>query len=112
LYHGVKIEQVESPLQIQPTQGEKMAKLYVHHKVQDYSAWRKVFDELESVRARFGSTGGQVFQSVNDPNEITILTDWGSVDEARAYAQSPELKEGMKNAGVISQPDVMFLNET
>jgi heme-degrading monooxygenase HmoA len=52
-----------------------------------------------------------VFQSASDPNEITILTDWRSVDEARAYAQSTELKEGMKNAGVISQPDVMFLEE-
>ena len=88
-----------------------MAKLFVHHKVQDYLAWRKVFDELASVRAQFGSTGGQVFQSASDPNEITILTDWHSVDEARAYAQSAELKEGMKNAGVISQPDVMFLEE-
>jgi heme-degrading monooxygenase HmoA len=88
-----------------------MTKLFVHHKVQDYAAWRKVFDDLTSVRTRFGSTGHQVFQSPSDPNEITILTDWHSVEEARAYAQSAELKEGMKNAGVISQPDVMFLNE-
>ncbi|HLO31312.1 MAG TPA: antibiotic biosynthesis monooxygenase family protein [Anaerolineales bacterium] len=88
-----------------------MAKLFVHHKVQDYPAWRKVFDDLTSMRTQFGSTGHQVFRSPSDPNEITILTDWRSLEQAKAYATSPELKDGMKNAGVISQPDVMFLDE-
>jgi quinol monooxygenase YgiN len=108
---GSRLKNVEETLQTQPAQGEKMVKLFVHHKVQDYSAWRKVFDALASTRAQFGSTGQQVFQSPTDPNEITILTDWNSVEEAKAYATSAELKEGMKNAGVISQPDVMFLAE-
>ena len=88
-----------------------MAKLFVHHKVQDYPAWRKVFDDLTAMRTQFGSTGQQVFRSPSDPNEITILTDWRTLDQAKAYATSPELKEGMKNAGVTSQPDVMFLDE-
>jgi quinol monooxygenase YgiN len=88
-----------------------MAKLYVHHKIKDYVAWRKVFDDLTSVRTQFGCTGHQVFRSPSDPNEITILTDWKNVDQARAYATSNELKEGMKDAGVLSQPDVMFLAE-
>ncbi len=39
------------------------------------------------------------------------ITDWGSVEQARAYAQSPGLKESMQRAGVISQPDVLFLEE-
>ncbi len=88
-----------------------MAKLYVHHKVKDYEAWRKVFDDLTSARTRFGCTGHEVFQSPADPCEITVLTDWKTVEQARGYATSNELKEGMKNAGVLSQPDVMFLAE-
>jgi len=88
-----------------------MAKLLVHHKVQDYNAWRKVFDELTFNRTRFGSTGQQVYRSPSDPNELTVITDWHDISQARAYAQSNDLKEGMKNAGVISQPDVMFLDE-
>jgi heme-degrading monooxygenase HmoA len=88
-----------------------MARLFVHHKVKDYAAWRKMFDGMTSDRTRFGSTGQQVYRAANDPNEIIILTDWHSLDEARAYAQSPDLKEGMQNAGVISQPNVLFLEE-
>ncbi len=88
-----------------------MAKLYVHHKIKDYSEWRKAFDNLTTQRTNFGCTGHQVFRSPSDPLEITILTDWHTVDEAKAYAMSNDLKEGMKNAGVVSQPDVLFLAE-
>lgn len=88
-----------------------MATLFVHHKVQDYQAWRKVFDDLTTMRTGYGCSGHKVFQSPNDPNELTILTEWKSVDQAKAYATSEDLKQGMKNAGVISQPDVMFLAE-
>lgn len=88
-----------------------MATLFVHHKVQDYPTWRKFFDEATLTRTRFGSTGQQVYCSPTDPNEITILTEWKDISGAKAYAQSNELKEVMQNAGVISQPDVMFLDE-
>jgi len=88
-----------------------MATLFVHHKVQDYAAWRKVFDDLTAMRTGYGCTGHKVFQSPGDPNEITILTEWKNVDQAKTYATSNDLKEGMKNSGVLSQPDVMFLNE-
>ena len=88
-----------------------MAKLIVHHKVQDYAAWRKVFDNDATSRREFGSTGAQVFTSTSDPNDVTAIMDWPSVDAAKAFATSASLKEAMKNAGVISQPDVMFLVE-
>jgi heme-degrading monooxygenase HmoA len=88
-----------------------MSTLLVHHKVQDYAAWRKVFDDMTALRTSFGSTGQQVFRSPSDPNEIIILTDWKDLGQARAYAQSPELNEGMKNAGVTSQPEVLFMEE-
>jgi quinol monooxygenase YgiN len=88
-----------------------MATLYVHHKVKNYATWRKVFDDLTAMRTGHGCTGHKVFQAPGDPNEITILTDWKTIDNAREYATSEDLKNGMKDAGVISQPDVAFLAE-
>jgi heme-degrading monooxygenase HmoA len=88
-----------------------MAKLLVHHRVQDYSAWRKIFDDDDQRRKEYGSTGFQVLKSASDPNDITIIMDWPSVDAAQAFATSDALKEKMKNAGVISQPELMFLEE-
>lgn len=88
-----------------------MATLFVHHKVKDYVVWRKIFDDHDETRRGFGSTGFQVFRSASDPNDITAIMDWPSVDAARAYATSDSLKEAMKNAGVTSQPEVMYLVE-
>ncbi len=86
-----------------------MTTLSVHHKVADYSKWRKVYDEADVARRKFGMTSAHVFRSATDPNEITVLTEWPSIDKAKAYAASPDLKQAMQNAGVISQPDVAFL---
>jgi hypothetical protein len=88
-----------------------MAKLLVHHKVQDYSAWRKIFDEDDQRREEYGSTGVQVLKSANDPNDLTVIMDYPSVDAAKAFATSDALKEKMKDAGVISQPQITFLVE-
>jgi heme-degrading monooxygenase HmoA len=88
-----------------------MAQLYVHHKVADYAKWRVVYDEMDALRRQFGQTGSQVFRTAADPNEIVILTAWPSIENARQYAMSPDLKDAMQRAGVISQPEVLFLEE-
>jgi heme-degrading monooxygenase HmoA len=88
-----------------------MAQLFVHHKVADYAKWRQVYDEMDGIRRQFGMTDAQVLCSASDPNEVVILTVWPTVDHARQYAQSPDLKQGMQKAGVISQPEVLFLEE-
>ena len=88
-----------------------MATLVVHMKVKEYPAFRMVFDNASSTRTRFGGTGHKVLQSPTDPNEITILSEWRTLEQAKVYADSKEIKEAMKNAGVISQPDLTFLVE-
>lgn len=88
-----------------------MATLIVHHKVEDYAKWRKIFDDHDETRREFGSTGFQVFQSASDPNDITAILDWPSVDAAKAFAASDSLKEAMKDAGVASPPELMYLVE-
>jgi heme-degrading monooxygenase HmoA len=88
-----------------------MTQLFVHHKVEDYSKWRRVYDEMDGLRKTFGMTGARVFHTTTNPNEIVIITDWPTPEKARAYAQSPDLKKAMQNAGVISQPDILILEE-
>jgi heme-degrading monooxygenase HmoA len=88
-----------------------MAQLFVQHKVADYSKWRKIFDDMTATRTSYGMSAQQVFHSAADPNEIVILTHWPSVEKAQAYAQSPEIKTAMQNGGVLSQPNVLFLEE-
>lgn len=88
-----------------------MATLYVHHKVADYGQWRGVYDALRAKRQEYGETGERVLRAVNNPNELMALVEFGTADQARAWATSSDLKEGMKNAGVVTQPDILILEE-
>jgi len=88
-----------------------MANILVHHKVEDYGKWKPVFDRHESFRAENGSKGGRVFRSSNDPNEIFILFEWDSVENAQKFVQSDNLKEVMREAGVVGMPAIYFVDE-
>jgi heme-degrading monooxygenase HmoA len=88
-----------------------MAKLMVHHKVADYNKWRAVYDSMAGTRQRYGEQGAQVLRSASDPNELVILTQWNTAEAARAFAGAAELKDALQKAGVISQPEVLILED-
>jgi len=88
-----------------------MIYLQVRHTVADYAKWREVFDGHESARRSFGATGvNQVYRGLENPNAITVITEWTGAEDARRFAQSPSLKEAMEAGGVISAPEASFLN--
>lgn len=88
-----------------------MAYILVHHKVEDYNKWKPVFDNNAGDREEHGSTGGKIFRNADDPNDIFVLLEIRSIENAKKFAQSDSLKEAMKNAGVVSVPEVHFLEE-
>ena len=47
--------------------------LTIHHKIKDYAAWRKGYDDHEKARHAAGVTNGRVFRSAEDPNDVLIL---------------------------------------
>ncbi len=88
-----------------------MTYLLVRHKVEDYARWKTVYDEHAASRKAHGSRGARVLQNVADRSEQLILTEWPDLEHARKFAGSPDLKEAMKQAGVIGAPEVIFLEE-
>lgn len=85
--------------------------LLVHHKVEDYEKWKVVYDEHEKSRKVAGSQGSRLLRNIEDRNEEVIITTWSDVEQARAFASSPELREAMQRAGVQGMPEVLFLEE-
>lgn len=83
-----------------------MASVYVRLKVADFSNWKKVFDEVEPLRKKYGSTGADIFRHNSDQNELILVTYWASKEEGLKYFQSKELKDIQARAGVINAPDV------
>src|SRR5271166_4779459 len=64
--------------------------LTIHHKVKDYAAWRKGYDDHEKARNSAGITNGRVFRSAEDPNDVLILQDVADVAKARTWLGGDE----------------------
>jgi heme-degrading monooxygenase HmoA len=88
-----------------------MAYMFVRHKVKDYEAWKSVFDSVRDLRKRNGEKAYQILRQDNGSSEIFAMFKWDSMDHARKYASSPELKAAMERAGVVGKPDIYFLEE-
>ena len=88
-----------------------MVHMIVRHKVADYNRWKEAFDAHLGVRKAAGETDYRVLLSVEDPREVTLFFDWGSLERARRFAGSDDLKEAMKHAGVVGDPDIRFLED-
>lgn len=85
--------------------------MLVHHKVEDFTAWKSVYDSVADLRAANGELSDKIYKDASDPNSLTLVFEWDSLDNARKYAQSPELKAAMEKAGVVGPPEIFFLNE-
>ncbi len=75
-----------------------MPNLLIKHKVADYAAWKTAFDEF------IGHTD-------DDPDNLVLLFEWDSLDNARSFMANPALRETMEKAGVSEPPEVYFLEE-
>lgn len=88
-----------------------MAYMFVRHSVQDYEAWKSVFDSGGGLRRRNGEKSYQILRQDNGSKELVALFEWDNLDNARRFAASPELKEAMQRAGVTGKPEILFLEE-
>lgn len=88
-----------------------MASVYMRHEVADYDAWKSHFDEHVSAREKHGAQGYHLFRGVENPNEVSILFEWDGTESARQFFQSSGIQDVMSEAGVVSDPEIRFLDE-
>jgi antibiotic biosynthesis monooxygenase (ABM) superfamily enzyme len=88
--------------------GSPMATMFVRHKVKDFKAWKKTYDEFDTTRRGLGVTGDGVYQAEGNPNDVTVYHEFATLDAAKAFASSSELKNTMEKAGVVGAPDIWF----
>ncbi len=89
-----------------------MATLFVRHTVADYQKWRAVYDEFDAKRRSMGVTGHGVYQLDGNPNDVTVYHEFATMDGAKAFADSTELRDAMQRAGVQGPPTIWFTNRT
>ncbi len=88
-----------------------MITVLVHHQVNDYPAWKSAFDAALEWRHKHGEQSCRIFHVPGKVDELTLLFEWDSLEHARAFLASDELKQRMARAGVKGEPTVEYLTE-
>jgi hypothetical protein len=88
-----------------------MTHLLIRHRVANYATWKTVFDEHAKVRRTNGERNERLFRSEDDLNEVVLLLEWDSEENARRFMALAELRETMLRAGVLGMPEVVFMAE-
>jgi len=87
-----------------------MQHVLIIHEVEDYPAWKAVFDKAADIRKEAGERSYQVLKYENEPNRIVHFSVWTSIADARAFFESPRLVQIRKEAGVKA-PDFIYLDQ-
>ena len=88
-----------------------MVTVFLRHTISDYPKWRKVYDAAADLKKSGGVLAEAVYQSADDPNDVTVTHEFATLDAARTYLAREDLKEAIKEAGVIGAPTVWYTNQ-
>ena len=86
-------------------------RLFVRHEVSDYAVWRKAYNDFDKPRRNLGVTAQAVYRSAENPNDVTVTHDFKSMEQARAFVASPDLKAAMDKAGVKGTPQLWITSK-
>ena len=87
------------------------ATLIARHRVDDYRAWRSVYDSVDGLREQYGCTSDEVLVDPADREEVFVLHRFPTAEQAQAFAASGELREAMSRAGVAGRPRIEIVVE-
>lgn len=79
------------------------------HRVDDVDRWKAGFDDHEPARRAAGILGHHINRAEDDPHLITLFLTLSDLDDAKAFTASPELGDVMQKIGVLSPPQIQWL---
>ena len=77
-----------------------MALLAVQHTVEDFGAWRSIYDTLDEVQRDWGVTDASVYQLASSPDIVLVIRHFATVAQAHGFLTNREIQAAMQRAGV------------
>lgn len=77
--------------------------VFIRHKVEDFAAWKKMYDEGSQMRRDGGTLGDSVHRDPDDPNMAIIYLQFADVSTAKAVTvrlDSDEFRSMAKTHGI------------
>ena len=87
---------------------EQMARLMVTHKVKDWDAWKKSFDEHKQARMDAGLIDRGLGYRDGDNHMVSIVFAVTDKKKADDFSKSKDLKDKMAEAGVDGPPSFFY----
>ena len=81
----------------------------IRHSVTDYGKWKSVYDTFLPTTA--GAKYARVNRSVEDPNTVTVVAGFETLELAKTFLANPNLKATMTEAGVVGSPRIEINEE-
>ena len=78
----------------------KTIRMFIQHDVADYALWKKHYDDFSNNQKAHGVINEFVYQSIDDPNSITVIHDFTNTEEAKSFVSSAEFKSFIFRSGV------------
>ena len=78
-----------------------MIYMLCRNRVADFSVWKAVFDSCADRHPEAGLTLVNMWQCVDDPNNVFFLFEIESIDRAKEFMAAPEAAEAGRVSGVI-----------
>jgi hypothetical protein len=83
----------------------------VHHlKVDDFDAFKKLFDG-DPVGRKQTATGHVMLRGVDDPNDVFTRVEFASVEDAKSFRDRLIASGALNNTTVLTPPTVVELVE-
>ncbi len=83
-----------------------MALLTVQHSVQDFRAWRSVYETLDEVERDWGVIRASVHRLACSPDVVLIIRHFATVAQAQGFLTNREIQSAMQRAGVTGEPRI------
>lgn len=86
-----------------------MVNLQMEHKVPNFNAWKKAFDDDPINRRKSKVLRYRVFRLVDDPNYVIIDLEFNNLDEAESALASLKNLWGQVEGKVMMNPQTRIL---
>jgi antibiotic biosynthesis monooxygenase (ABM) superfamily enzyme len=87
---------------------QQTIRLMIRSNVKDWDAWKKGFDAHKQARIDAGLTDRVIAHTAGDTHNVTLVFAVADMDKANAFLKSQDLKDRMKESGVVGPPDMFF----
>ena len=83
-----------------------MIHLFVRQDVTNYEEWCFAYDRFWRDSDAYGVPVRAVYQSIDNPNDITVEHIFENLDDARTLVASDDLAQAMTDAGILGTPQI------